>query len=138
MSGGADGGRLTTTANITGRTLQLPSGSHTLKLYVDHHLVGHQFGTDIIPDLNITVTTSDYLRITYPAQVTAIGANGFRAMFAGNMKAEFIKVNGSVEFLIRHGNNAIRLTSSGIQYTFDGGTHWYTASRDSSGYLKLT
>ena len=134
-----DGGAHTITERIIGRYLQLSKGNHTLKLYVNHWLVGSNFSSDDIPDLYICAPTiTNGLRITYPAQVTAIGANGFRAMFSGNQKAEFIKVNGSVEFLLRNGNYGIKLTSSGMMFTFNGGTNWYYGKRNSSGLLELS
>ena len=134
----ANGGYQETGSGLLyGYTLRLPAGSHTLSLKWESIARGYNVGSDNQIDFEIQYG-SGTINISYPAQVTAIGANGFRAMFAGNQKVEFIKTGNAVEFLLRHGDNAIKLNSTGMLFSFNGGSTWYTASRDSSGYLKLT
>ena len=134
-----DGGSQHQNVGLLGRYLSLSAGEHTLSLQCRTIAQGHGFRTDNNVQFGMIVpTVTNGLKIIYPAQVTAIGANGFRAMFSGSQKAEFINENGTVVFLIRNGNYAIKLTNSGIQFSFNGGSTWYTGSRDSNGYLKLT
>ena len=129
--------------HITGRSVQVSAGTHTLKLVTYGSINGYNLSSGNC-SFRITVpATNSGLVVTYPSQVTAIGANGFRAMFSGSQKAEFINDNGDIQFLIRNGLYGIKLTSTGMLFTFDGGSTWYSGSAayssNLSGYvLKLT
>lgn len=136
-------GTVETTLILKGWNVQVPAGTHTLKLVTQGFISGHGLNSGNCRFMMTVPSITSGLIVAYPSQVTAIGANGFRAMFSGSQKAEFLNDNGTVAFIIRNGNYGMRWTGSALQFTFNGGSTWYSASYDynstlGSGYLKLS
>lgn len=132
-----------TTLILKGWNVQVPAGTHTLKLVTQGFISGHGLNSGNCRFMMTVPAITSGLIVAYPSQVTAIGANGFRAMFSGSQKAEFLNDNGTVTFIIRNGNYGMRWTGSALQFTFNGGSTWYSASYGynstlGSGYLKLS
>lgn len=121
---------------LAGYAQRLTPGQHTLYLKYETNARGFNLASDIPVTLTLSLGSSS-VDVRYPAQVTAIGANGFRAMFSGSQFAEFIKESSAVRFMLRNGTHAIKLLNNHIQFSFNGGSTWYEASLD-NGYLKLT
>lgn len=138
-----EGGSRETQVYVNGGEVSLDVGTHTLDLEWTTHANGSGWASDLYPTFMLILPSTSGMRVTYPSQVTAVGANGFRAMFSGSQKVEFINNNGTIEFMLRNGNYGIRIMSTGIQFTFNGGGNWYSASREYNStlngyFLKLT
>ena len=86
-----------------------------------------------------TTSSGAKMTVTYLTECVQIGANGFRAAFSPTIYLSSLKINNAIEHIMIHGSNGIKLTSSNMLFTFDGGTTWWKADRDqNTGYLKLT
>ncbi|MBR0292251.1 MAG: hypothetical protein IJQ79_09010 [Bacteroidales bacterium] len=104
--------------------ISLTKGTHTLKVVTAVYMYGSStfFSEDGL-SLEVILSTGT-LAINYPIQKVEIGANGFRAMFSGNQFAQFIDENGTPVFMIRNGNYCLRVSSTGVQKSVNGGSSW--------------
>lgn len=118
-------------------SLSLPVGRHTISL----ELYAATPESNTLYSIAYEVQTAgSKIRVSYPTEFVQIGANGFRAAFSPSNYFASIKdanTNEVIHTMIQ-GNNGFRITSSAMQFTFDGGSTWYNAERNNSGYLVLS
>ena len=111
--------------NGTNYEYQLPgAGTYTFKIIAR---VVAQYD-NVVTEANIsTAIKATSMEVYYPAELVEIGSNGFRAGFSSDYKAEFAKnTDGKVIFMIRAGDNILKISDSGIQKSTNGGTSWTT------------
>lgn len=118
--------RATTSVSLPGGTLELAAGSHTIAIkttlkYSGGSGLGDNDSVQVTS--TSTVATGTVLWAT-PIQKTEIANNGFRIALTAN--TYFIVNLAGAESTIQmmNGRYGLRLTSSGLQRTANGGTTW--------------
>ncbi|MBO4718964.1 MAG: hypothetical protein J5658_03720 [Prevotella sp.] len=118
---------------MSSKTLTLPSYSGSLSPNTQHILSivttvtiassGRVSGDSASVTVNCP-SNSNTWNVAYTEQKTEIGANGFRVMFTSSDMFQAVKTGNNIEFLIQSGSYALRVNSSGIKKTNNGGTSW--------------
>ena len=104
---------------IPATSLSLSKGTHTLKIQAQASSINGTLSTISYPGSSSAGTVD----ISYNAEKVQIGANGFRAAFGASNYAEFID-DGSPAFILRAGSYILKVSSSGIQKSTNGGSSW--------------
>jgi hypothetical protein len=127
---------------VTLQTASIPLsvGSHTVKLWCNGYMFGCADGVGLSWFMNGYTSLSSSIPVSYPTQKTEIGANGFQVAFGSDRMLKCIISGSTTTFLLQSDNAGIEISSTGtgtgtVRIRI-GGT-WYTATRDSSGNLKL-
>ena len=102
---------------------QLPgAGTYTFKIIAR---VVAQYDNVVTEASIATAIKATSMKVYYPAELVEVASNGFRAGFSSDYKAEFAKDNtGKIIFMLRAGDNILRISDLGIQKSTNGGTSW--------------
>ena len=75
---------------------------------------------------SISVSAADYTvtHVSATPQITEVGTNGIQVVRSGSEYAQLHDNNGSLEFKIITGSYGLRVNSSGVQKTTNGGSTW--------------
>jgi len=77
------------------------------------------YGSVAISSVDYTVT-----HVNSTSQITEVGTNGIQIVRSGSEYAQLHESNGSLEFKIIAGSYGLRVNSSGVQKTTNGGSSW--------------
>lgn len=129
------------TVTMAQRIIPLEAGTHTVKLWGYAVFVGSSDMEGLRYNLIIEHTDYDTLGITYSAQKTEIGANGFQVAFGSERMLQCIIEGSSTTFMMQSNNAGVRVKSSGsgtgtLEIRIDG--IWYYAKKSGSNLVLST
>jgi len=77
------------------------------------------YGSVMVSGVDYTVT-----HVNSTSQITEVGTNGIQIVRSGSEYAQLHESNGGLEFKIITGSYGLRVNSSGVQKTVNGGSSW--------------